>query len=111
MGVAERSVWENSIMSIVDLFCANYTKSCTLDVAKYSVKADYSSVSVLKSNETEKEDIIAKKINNLKAIKDKTKLTTSLRLCPASESKAKEFCLQPTIASITTKTTFKNIPI
>ena len=57
-------------MSIVDLFCANYTKATTLDVAKYSVKADYSSVSVLKTNEKEIEDIIAKKINNLKAIKE-----------------------------------------
>lgn len=70
MGVAERAVWENSIMSIVDLFCANYTKICTLDAQKYSVKADYSSVSVLKTNETEKEDIITKKINNLKSIKE-----------------------------------------
>ena len=59
MGVAERAVWENSIMSIVDLFCANYTKACTLDVAKYSVKADYSSVSVLENSKIEQSNIKA----------------------------------------------------
>ena len=70
MGVAERSVWENSITSMVDLFCSNYTKICTLDTLGYEVKADYSSVSVLKSNQSETEEIITKKINNLKAIKE-----------------------------------------
>ena len=50
---AERSVWENALMSLIDTMCNYFTRSLTLDVSGYKIKADYSSVSVLSANETE----------------------------------------------------------
>lgn len=66
--VSERSVWENTITSIVDLFCSNYAKITTIDKLGYSIKADYSSVSVLKTNEVAIQDINTKKIANLQSL-------------------------------------------
>lgn len=66
---AERSVWENGLMSMVDTFCENYTKICRLDLLGYKVMADYSSVSVLKANEKSKAEISSIEIDNLIKIK------------------------------------------
>lgn len=67
---AERSVWENTLMSIVDTVCSYFTKSFVLDKIGYQIKADYSTVSALKTNDVQIEDLRAKKIANLKLIKE-----------------------------------------
>lgn len=66
---AERSVWENTLMSLTDTFCANWTKICLLDTVGCEVKADYSSVSCLKANQTEKETNIKARLENLEKLK------------------------------------------
>ena len=65
---AERSVWENALMSIIDTMCNYFTRSLTLDVSGYRIKADYSSVSVLSANETEIEANITAKLQNLETL-------------------------------------------
>lgn len=67
---AERSVWENTLMSLVDSVCSYFTKSFTLDKSGYQIKADYSSVSALKENESTQQDVLSKQIANLKAMKE-----------------------------------------
>ncbi len=66
---AEKTVWENAIMSIVETFCQNYTKNTGLDKLGYFVKPDYSTVSALQSNEKTIEEINKIKIENLEKIK------------------------------------------
>lgn len=66
----EQAVWENALMSLTDLFCANWTSICTLDKVGVKVMADYSTVGALQSNESDIEDTNAKKLNNLKLIKE-----------------------------------------
>ena len=68
-GESERSVWENGIMSIIGVVCQNFTKILTLDKVGCQIKADYSSVSCLKANESINEDLNTKKIANLNALK------------------------------------------
>ena len=65
----EKSVWENALISLVNTTCETFTRIFGIDALKYSIKADYSSVSVLKENEASKEDIKTKKIDNLLKIK------------------------------------------
>lgn len=67
---AERSVWENTLMSIVDTTCNNFTKTCRLDKIGYQIKADYSTVSALKQNESSVEDVRKKQLDNLKLLKE-----------------------------------------
>lgn len=67
---AERSVWENTLISLVDSGCSYFTKSFALDKAGYSIKADYSTVSALKENESVIEDVTGKQIANLKLLKE-----------------------------------------
>jgi len=67
---AEASVWENALMSIAEMFAANWTKICTLDKQGYKVLPDYSTVSALKQNESEQQDVITKKLDNLKKLKE-----------------------------------------
>jgi hypothetical protein len=64
----ERIVWENTLISLVDTICGYFTRSLTLDQAGYKIKADYSSVSVLKTNEVQIEQIIQAKLQNLQAL-------------------------------------------
>lgn len=66
----ERSVWENTLMSVIDSIASYFTKALTLDQAGYKIMADYSTVSALKANESEIEAKITAKISNLKAIKE-----------------------------------------
>lgn len=66
----ERSVWENTLTSMVETTLLSLTKEFALNKIGYSIKADYSSVSVLSDNELTKEDVRTKKIDNL------TKLNT-----------------------------------
>jgi len=67
---AERSVWENGMMSMVETVCYNLTRALYLDKAGVQIKADYSTVSALSENEVGKEDLKAKKIANLKSLKE-----------------------------------------
>lgn len=65
---AERSVWENGIMSMVNTVCENITKALTLDKVGAKIKADYSTVSCFKSNESASEDLTTKRLANLMTI-------------------------------------------
>jgi len=47
---AERSVWENGIMSVVQVVCSNFTKALYLDKSGVQIMADYSTVSSLKQD-------------------------------------------------------------
>ena len=60
---AERSVWENTLMSVVDTVAGYFTKAAAMK--DYSIKADYSTVSALTENEIEKENLITAKLDNL----------------------------------------------
>jgi len=62
---AERSVWENGLMSMVQVVCSEFTKTFRLDKVGYSIGADYSTVSALKVNDNQIEETITKKIANL----------------------------------------------
>jgi len=66
---AERSVWENGLMSMVETVCENFTRALYLNKVGLQIKADYSTVSCLKANETSNEDLYMKRIANLNAIK------------------------------------------
>lgn len=66
----ERIVWENTLISLVDTMCDYFTRSLTLDQAGYKIKADYTSVSVLKTNDAQVEQIISAKLQNLKTLKE-----------------------------------------
>ncbi len=66
---SERSVWENGLMSIVGVVCQNFTRALYLNKVGLQIKADYSTVSCLKANETANEDLYSKRIANLNAIK------------------------------------------
>lgn len=68
MDTAERAVWENNLISLVDTVLDYFSRSLMLSTAGYKIMADYSTVSVLKTNEVQIEDIISKKIQNLKAL-------------------------------------------
>ena len=65
---AERSVWENGIMSMVGTACENLTAQLRLNKVGVKIKADYSSVSCLKSNESAAEDLTTKRLANLMTI-------------------------------------------
>ena len=60
---AERSVWENTLMSIVDTIASYFTKAWMLEGVQ--IKADYSTVSALTENDIEKENLKSIKIENL----------------------------------------------
>lgn len=64
----ERTVWENSLMSMIYTMCDYFTRSLTLDLSGYKIVADYSSVSVLSANETEIEANISAKLQNLETL-------------------------------------------
>ena len=61
---AERAAWENATMSVISTFCDFWTKVCGLD--KERVEADYSTVSCLQENKEQREDVITKRLDNLK---------------------------------------------
>lgn len=60
---AERSVWENTLMSIVDTVASYFTKAWMLEGIQ--IRADYSTVSALTENDIEKENLRSIKIENL----------------------------------------------
>ena len=63
---AERSVWENTMMSIVDTIASYFTKVWMLEGVH--IRADYSTVSALTENEIEKENLRTVKIDNLQKL-------------------------------------------
>ena len=63
---AERSVWENALMSIVDTVASYFTKAWMLEGVH--ILADYSTVSALTENENEKENLRTVKIENLQKL-------------------------------------------
>lgn len=65
---AERNVWENGLLSMAETVCQNLTKMFRLPSGN-KISFDSSNVSALTQNETEKEDLNAKKIANLEKIK------------------------------------------
>ena len=69
-GESERVVWENGLMSITRLVCDNFSKAFMIDKIGYSIGVDYSTVSCLKTNESNNEDLYTKRIANLTALKN-----------------------------------------
>jgi len=67
---SERSVWENGILSLDKTVNENLAKLFGFDKVGYAIKSDYSTVSCLITNAGKKEDIITKRLNNLKSIKE-----------------------------------------
>ena len=63
---AERSVWENALMSIVDTIASYFTKAWMLEGVH--IQADYTTVSALNENEAELETLRGVKIDNLQKI-------------------------------------------
>jgi hypothetical protein len=68
-GFYERAVWENGLMSMAQVICENFTKNLGLDKVGAKIMVDYSSVSCLKNNDAEIEDLMTKKIANLEKLK------------------------------------------
>ena len=66
----EKRVWENTLISLVDMICEQFTKNLTLNKAGYEIKADYSSVSCLQINKKDVEDNHKLRLENLKLIKE-----------------------------------------
>ena len=64
---AERSVWENALMSIVDTIASYFTKAWMMENGVH-IQADYSTVSALNENEAELETLRGVKIDNLQKI-------------------------------------------
>jgi len=65
---AERVVWENTIMSVVQTVCEFFTKTAHLDKAELSIQADYSTVSCLQTNETQRQAAIAAELANVQTL-------------------------------------------
>lgn len=63
---AERSAWENAIMSVVGTFGDFWTRVCGLE--RERVEADYSTVSCLQENADQREDVITKRLDNLERL-------------------------------------------
>lgn len=61
---SERSVWENTLISLVDTVLSYFTKAAMFTDG-LQIKADYATVSALNENETAKEDLISKKLDNI----------------------------------------------
>lgn len=65
----EQSVWENGLLSFAQTICNNLTRLFGLNKIGYKIGFDASNVSALVQNETENEDLIAKKLANIEKIK------------------------------------------
>ena len=65
---AERSVWENTLMSIVDTVASYFTKAWMLEGIQ--IRADYSTVSALNENQIDVEKLKTAKIDNLQKIRN-----------------------------------------
>ena len=72
---AERAVWENALISIVNTIADCFTKAFTLDKSGYSIQADYSTVSALSENETQNQTLLEKKIANYDKLYESGKIT------------------------------------
>ena len=66
---AERSVWENALMSVVDTIASYFTKAWMLENGVH-IKADYTTVSALNENQIDVESLKAAKIDNLQKIRN-----------------------------------------
>ena len=66
---AERSVWENALMSIVDTIASYFTKAWMMENGVH-IQADYSTVSALNENQIEAEKLKTVKIDNLQKIRN-----------------------------------------
>jgi hypothetical protein len=72
---AERSVWENGIMSIVQVVCENFTKALYLDKVGVQIMADYSTVSSLKQDKKVQAEADKAVIDNQLALYEKGIIT------------------------------------
>lgn len=66
---AERNVWENGLLSMAQTVADNLTKMFRIDTTGNKIMFDASSVSALVKNESENEDLIAKKLANIDKIR------------------------------------------
>ena len=66
---AERSVWENALMSVVDTIASYFTKAWMFENGIH-IKADYTTVSALNENQIDVENLKTAKIDNLQKIRN-----------------------------------------
>lgn len=66
---AEQTVWENGLLSMAQVVCSNLTKLFGLDKVGHKILFDSSSVYALVQNESDNEDLIAKKLANIEKLK------------------------------------------
>lgn len=66
---AERSVWENALMSVVDTIASYFTKAWMFENGVH-IKADYTTVSALNENQIDVEKLKTAKIDNLQKIRN-----------------------------------------
>ena len=67
---AEKNVWENGILAMDRTVNENLTRLFGLNKQKVSIQSDYEDVSCLITNAASNEDLITKRIANLKALKE-----------------------------------------
>jgi len=67
---AEANVWENALLSAAKTISGNLTKMFGIDKTGNQILFDISSVSALVENEIESEDLTAKKLENIKKLKE-----------------------------------------
>jgi len=72
---AERAVWENGLMSAVQMVCSNFTKALYLDKVGLQIVADYSTVSSLKQDKKVQAEADKAVIDNQLALYEKGIIT------------------------------------
>jgi len=82
---AERSVWENGLMSMVETARYNLTRALYLDKVGLQIGVDYSSVSALSENEGAEADLKTKKITNSILLYEKGLITYNKMLTDIGE--------------------------
>jgi len=86
VAAAEKSVWENSLLSLTNTVADDLTRMFKLDKIGYKIVADTSSVSALVANEKENQELIKLELENIDKIKqinpdaDVTELVNNIML-------------------------------
>ena len=86
VAAAEKSVWENSLLSLTNTVADDLTRMFRLDKIGYKIVADTSSVSALVANEKDNQELIKLELENIDKIKqinpdaDVTELVNNIML-------------------------------
>lgn len=65
----ERKVWENTLLSMLELVCYNFSRTLGLKDVGYKIGADISNVAALVQNESSNQDLLAKRLANIEKMK------------------------------------------